>query len=461
MPIPFDLNIETILENWEVSQAVREVIANALDEQLLTDSKDIEIRKESSGSWIIRDYGRGLRQEDLTQKENEEKLTNPNVIGKFGVGLKDAFATFDRHGVNVEVKSRYNDVTIGKFKKSGFDIETLHAFVSPPSDPKLEGTEFRLTNLDPAEIDRARALFLRFSGEKTIETTKYGEVLERKGDIARIYINGVGSAEEEEFLFSYNITSLTGAIKKALNRERTNVGRSAYQERVKSILLSCRTELVAKRLADDLKEFQNGTNHAELDWKDGQDQAVRILSSTGKYVFLTPEQLSGQAMAVDDARRAGYHVIAVPESLAERFPGMTDLSGKQVVGLGQFIKEYNNSFEFKFVDPNDMSTSERKIYYRTEEIASLVDGMPKVVKELRVSETMVKELSTFGEPEGLWEARTHRIIIKRSALKTIEEYTGVLLHEIAHATSGAADVTREFETELTDLTGRAGAKGLT
>jgi hypothetical protein len=31
----FDLNIEKILENWEVYHAVREVIANALDEQKL------------------------------------------------------------------------------------------------------------------------------------------------------------------------------------------------------------------------------------------------------------------------------------------------------------------------------------------------------------------------------------------------------------------------------------------
>lgn len=32
----FDLNIEKILENWEVRHAVREIIANALDEQLIT-----------------------------------------------------------------------------------------------------------------------------------------------------------------------------------------------------------------------------------------------------------------------------------------------------------------------------------------------------------------------------------------------------------------------------------------
>lgn len=30
----FDLNIERVLENWTVAHAVREVIANALDEDL-------------------------------------------------------------------------------------------------------------------------------------------------------------------------------------------------------------------------------------------------------------------------------------------------------------------------------------------------------------------------------------------------------------------------------------------
>jgi hypothetical protein len=32
----FDLNIDKILENWEVFHAVRELIANAIDEQILT-----------------------------------------------------------------------------------------------------------------------------------------------------------------------------------------------------------------------------------------------------------------------------------------------------------------------------------------------------------------------------------------------------------------------------------------
>jgi len=96
----FDLNIEEVLEDWEVYHAIREIIANAIDEQILTKTKDIEIKKEKN-CFVIRDYGRGLKYEHLTQNEDKEKISHPElVIGKFGVGLKDALATFDRHKVN-------------------------------------------------------------------------------------------------------------------------------------------------------------------------------------------------------------------------------------------------------------------------------------------------------------------------------------------------------------------------
>ena len=101
----FDLNIEKILENWETFHAIRELIANALDEQLLTNTKEVEILKQGN-SWIIRDFGRGLKYTHLTQNENQEKLSNPNVIGKFGIGLKDALATFDRKGIKVTANSK-------------------------------------------------------------------------------------------------------------------------------------------------------------------------------------------------------------------------------------------------------------------------------------------------------------------------------------------------------------------
>lgn len=81
----FDLNIEKILEGWETCHAVREIIANALDEQALSKTNDVQIGQNRDGSWHIRDFGRGLKYEHLTQNENQEKLKNP---GKIGNGLK-------------------------------------------------------------------------------------------------------------------------------------------------------------------------------------------------------------------------------------------------------------------------------------------------------------------------------------------------------------------------------------
>jgi DNA gyrase/topoisomerase IV subunit B len=100
----FDLNIERVLEHWTVAHALREVIANALDEAALTGTASPEIFKDDVGSWHIKDAGRGLRYEHLTQNENKEKLKYPElVIGKFGVGLKDALATFDRRHIQVRI----------------------------------------------------------------------------------------------------------------------------------------------------------------------------------------------------------------------------------------------------------------------------------------------------------------------------------------------------------------------
>ena len=53
----FDLNIEEILENWDVADGIREIIANALDEQTLTGSEPIRIFQSSKNKWHVRDYG--------------------------------------------------------------------------------------------------------------------------------------------------------------------------------------------------------------------------------------------------------------------------------------------------------------------------------------------------------------------------------------------------------------------
>ena len=354
-----------------------------------------------------------------------------------------------------------NPVEAWKSEKHGFeDILTLHAFVSQASEPKFVGTEFIMRGVTDDDVTMAKDLFLRFSGEKEIESTKYGAVLRKKSTTARIYVNGVKVAEEENFLFSYNITSLTDSIKKALNRERTNVGRTAYSDRVKSILLSCSSNDVASLLVDDLKNFSSGKIHDELGRIDIQEHAVKIRNAGGRAIFLTPEELISATDMVDEARSAGYEIITIPSSLKDRVKGLRDISGNPIRELNEFYKEYNASFEFRFVSPGDLTSSEKIVFETTNEIFKLVGGKPRVVKEVKISETLRKELGTFVEAEGLWEHSSQSVIIKRSALETRERYAGTLLHEVAHATTNTPDVNRDFELELTRILGITSTKAL-
>ena len=296
--------MEKILDHWGVPEAVREVIANALDEQALSGSPEPQIVKRRDG-WHVADFGRGLRYQHLTQNENPEKRRKADlVVGKFGVGLKDALATFHRRGIDVTIRSPQADITLRRAAKSNFtDVKTLHAAIAQASEPKRRGTDFLLRGLSDEDMAAARDYFLRFAGDQELERTDVGTILARRAaEPARIYVKGVRVAMEEQFLFSYNITSTTAQLQRALNRERTNVGRSAYQDRVKATLLKSRSSVVAEQLVQDLMRIPAGTNHDEITWLDVQEQAVRILAAKGKTVFVSSQQMFTHGATVMEAR---------------------------------------------------------------------------------------------------------------------------------------------------------------
>lgn len=459
----FDLNIERILEGWELCHATRELISNALDEQVLSGTGEITIERASENVWKIRDYGRGLRYEHLTQNESEEKLHNSSkVIGRFGVGLKDALATFSRRGVDVHIRSRFGNIELRKSAKHGFeDVVTLHAAITPASEPEFAGTEIMLLGIADAEIAKAKDFFLKFSGEPQLEATQFGQILSPiKGRSSRIYVNGIVVAEEENFAFSYNITSLTAAMRRALNRERTNVGRTAYSDRVKAMLLVASSAAVANTLGAELEKVQLGTNADEVGWLDVAVHGCQILNTTGKILFVTAGEIMLYPEAIDRARSDGYRIVNVPENVRQSLRGLKDISGQSVRDLNVFDAEWMQSFEFKFVSASALSKAERLVFEQQESIARLVGGLPKAVKEVLISETMRPETFGVADADGLWEASTGRLIVKRSQLSSVAAFAGTLLHEMAHAKSGLGDVNRDFELILTDFLGRTATQAL-
>jgi len=452
----FDLNIDKILEGWEPKHAVRELIANALDEQLLTGTPRIEIKKDPRGNWHIHDSGRGLRYEDLTQNENPEKLKNAGtVIGKFGIGLKDALATLNRRGIAVRLTSPHCTISLTRAPKHGFDdVITLQAMIEPPTKTTNLGTDVELSGIADSEIEAAKDFFLCFSGERLLDETQYGQILERRSNrSARIYVSGLLVAEEDRLAFSYNITSLTAAMRKALNRERTNVGRTAYSDRVKAMLLASTSEEVAELLAKDLTSIELGTQHDEVNWTDVAVHACQILNARNKVVFVSAAELSQSRNAVDHAVNDGYNVVTVPDNVRRLLAGAKDLQGNPVRDLAVYQQEWNDSFEFKFVGRDRLTKAEQVTFDQWKAIVSLVGGLPNNVREVKISETMRPDFSTGQECTGLWEEDKRRIIIKRAELRSLASFAGTLLHELTHARTGFPDVSRQFESALTDMIG--------
>ena len=127
----------------------------------------------------------------------------------------------------------------------------------------------------------------------------------------------------------------------------------------------------------------------------------------------------------------------------------------------QFQTERSNNFEFNFVSPSSLNYSEKSTWDLVPEILTIIGGKPLSVNEIVISETMEIDPYTFRPAAGLWRSSEKQIIIKRNVLTEGKaRFIGVLLHELAHAISGAADATRAFESELTRLLGVFGEKSL-
>lgn len=325
----------------------------------------------------------------------------------------------------------------------------------------MAGTDVALEGLKDGDVEEAKALFLRYAGDDVLERTPLGAVLaRRRGRPARIYVNGLRVASEDNFLFSYDITSLTPSLRRALNRERNNVGRTAYADRVKSILLAAESKVVADTLARDLEKYEWGTIHDETEWLDVGLHACRILNATEKVLFVTAWQIGEAPAAIDRARQDGYRIVSVPETLARKLPKAVDIKGEPINDLGTWQERWTASFQYSFVEPDELAPSERVIFDQTPRIIRLQGRRPAGIKAIRISSTMRIKPTGRAEVLGTWDQGTGEIVIRRDQLASITAYAGALLHELTHVRSGTADLTRDFEDALTATTGTVAGKAL-
>lgn len=449
----FDLNIDEFLLTWTAEDALRELIANAIDEQNLSSTPGITVAPDLDGGWHIRDFGRGLRPENFVQNETPEKRRNSDrMIGNFGVGLKDAIATLARLGVEVRIRSSWGSFRTTRAPKAGFDdIVTLHVRMEPGVEP-VQGTDIELRNLEDAAMTTAMSWFLQFRPATVLEELKFGDILRPDEGGARVYVNGVFVAAEPDFLFSYNITRLLPSTRKGLNRDRRSITRDLYRERVVDLIEKAQSLEVLRELA---KAVTDQRHRGELAWKPVLLKAASSLQASQKVVFLTATEMEADPRHVSNMREAGFEPITISKERRQDIVGAKTPSGDQFRTLRIFVNEWEAAFVYKFVSEADLTLTERSVVAKAAAIASMVT--PLRVPPVVVSETLRPSNESVA---GVWDPHLQRVIVKRSELKDAESFAATLLHELAHWDSGGTDISLEFEACLTKFLGRVAVVAL-
>ena len=125
-----DLNIKDIDNNWTINDAIRELVANAIDEHIIANiSNSVKITyNNQTKTLIISDEGRGIKSVHFTENINKEKINNPNVFGKLGINLKNAIAVLVNNHINVIIKSDFGIYTPIISAKQGIieQLPTIH-----------------------------------------------------------------------------------------------------------------------------------------------------------------------------------------------------------------------------------------------------------------------------------------------------------------------------------------------
>ena len=168
-----DLNINEINNNWTVNDAIRELVANAIDEHLLVNiSNDIKITYNAqTKTLVISDEGRGIKNSHFTENLNKEKLTNPKVFGKQGVNLKNAIAVLVSNHINVTIKSDFGIFTPIMMPKQGLteQIPTIH-IQRQNNFNEQKGTIISLSPISQQQADQANNLVTLWKQGKWINT---------------------------------------------------------------------------------------------------------------------------------------------------------------------------------------------------------------------------------------------------------------------------------------------------
>lgn len=410
--------------NWSISNAIQELIANAID----TGTKTNISAKD--GLVTISDKGDGLSKRNLlfdgSGKSKEQ-------IGQFGEGLKMASLVLARNNRDFKVVTKGFEYTAKIERDKEFNADVLVIYLN--KNKKKIGTDITFKGTE-IEIENVKKNFLMFNKKfKELDENIYSEG-------GYLFVNGV-FIQRIDSIFSYNIKD----IKDIVTRDRRNVD----IEKVKPIISNLLSNAKNKKLIESFiinKQYEklehqltiNPSSLVKNVWK----QVVEKVYN--KCCFATGSDYDGVA------RDKGFTLLF---NLSNALMNLLTSFGIQYSDRIVTLKGDEKDIKKKF-DPKNLSPMGKKRWEQALNLFADLYGV-RLSKKIELVETFKDGVET-DSTWGLYNSLTDTIYILAELFEDVkhteEEITGVLIHEQIHRKSRAYDRTREFEFALSMELGR-------
>ncbi|KKS89333.1 MAG: hypothetical protein UV64_C0007G0036 [Parcubacteria group bacterium GW2011_GWC1_43_11b] len=405
------------IPNWTVVEALRELLANALD----TKTKISVKYHKSQGQATISDQAAGIPRPFWVFGEG-----NHGEIGQFGEGLKLALLVLARENVPVVVSTVGYDVSPRMQYSTTYETNVLALDVSP--NGRTAGTEITVTCTKEIFLT-AKNLFLELTPKEYI--SKRLGILKESGVL---YINGVFVQKMEKCLWGYNITT-----KVAANRDRSILDIQIVQGEISKKITSIAS-------IETLAHFI----------KCGQESPI---AESGIYMYPSKTQklwktafigLYGKKACISDspvsdskAIQMGWRPIPFPYYLANT------LNVSRVKRSSEIPPKVHKPL--KLASP--LTEAEKKVLKIAREVSQ------KVVPDAKISQVRIVESISNADnaQNGLTTVGLYKkgiVYLSRENLGSIGSATAVLIHERLHG-KGFKDGDIAFEGELTFAIGKA------
>ena len=391
-------------KGWTVVQAIREILANALD----THTKP-EIIWEA-GVATVTDFGSGFHPNGLLIGETTKTTDD---IGQYGEGLKVGAMVLLRNGSWITAESLGKRYTF-KMEDSIVGTQVLTIYMDECVTPK-KGTIVRFA-CTQAELDEAKSLFLAITPRDRYDKN----ILHHAGSI---YVQGL-LTEQLKSILSYNITA-----KDAMNRDRTVLNRDVVSREVKNILKQTKsyeaiTDIIRACEDEGMRDSLEADCYFTPEHKRLWRKAFNELHDNK--ACLTEQQSSR-------ASYLGFKCITLPWSIRHTLNNAGVKLDYEVV--------HKDASRSSMVN---VTASQRAILAKARAILQ-----PVFAPDLTTKYTVrICKMRSDGERDG----KVIRINI--SILDDLGKTMAVLFHELCHLVYGHADCSAEFEADLTYYGGK-------